>query len=677
MNTNNIDLESGSSQYLYASSSSSLGVTGDLTIEAYLKPESLPALGERTTILSKWDEQNNKRSYLFDIKGSSSTFGDGSDGNLTISTNTTDAPIDSACTGTSGTNTLSATNASFAAGQKVMVWQTYGTGAGTYEIRTIQTYSAGTITLTENLTNSFYSGAQVLVLKQYNNVTVNAGVTWTVKAWNGSTGGILAFLAGGTVTITGTINGTGKGFSGAAYNNVQQQTGWQGSSYAGSSAQNISNNNGGGGGGAAGGDISGGLDAGGAGGGGYATAGGVGLRAGSPTSSGGGTYGVAALTTLFLGSGGGSGGTANNSGSTSTGGEGGAAIMIYGSTITVTGSILATGGAGDSLGGAGGYGGTGGGSGGSIIFKCQTGTLGSSLVTAGGGAYGTGNKADNYGGAGGSGRIHIDYYNSYTGTTTPTIDATQDSTITADNYALRLLISSDGTNEEEYSRNTSFAEGSCVHVAAVYDSGVATTTFYKDGISLGDSVKTLTSIHLDTAQLIIGGYKNSLGNITGFYDGYLDDIRIWNITRDASEILTNYQRELAGNEGNLKAYWKFNNSYADSTGNGNTLSVSGTPVFTSNVCFSDSTTTSTSTTSTSTSTTSTSTSRTTSTSSSTSRTTSTSTTSTSTSTTSTSTSQTTTSTSTTSTSSSTSTTTSTSTSTTTTLDLSLIVEQAK
>jgi len=42
-------------------------------------------------------------------------FGNGSDGALSISADTTDAPIDSACTGTSGSTTLSATNASFAA----------------------------------------------------------------------------------------------------------------------------------------------------------------------------------------------------------------------------------------------------------------------------------------------------------------------------------------------------------------------------------------------------------------------------------------------------------------------------------------------------------------------------------------------------------------------------------
>src|SRR3990167_4969249 len=48
--------------------------------------------------------------------GSISSFGDGSDGALTVSVDATDAPIDSAFTGTSGASSGSATNASFAAG---------------------------------------------------------------------------------------------------------------------------------------------------------------------------------------------------------------------------------------------------------------------------------------------------------------------------------------------------------------------------------------------------------------------------------------------------------------------------------------------------------------------------------------------------------------------------------
>jgi hypothetical protein len=53
-------------------------------------------------------------------------------------------------------------------------------------------------------------------LKQYTNVTINSGKTYTAKAWNGTVGGILGFLANGTVSIVGNISANGKGFRGGA-----------------------------------------------------------------------------------------------------------------------------------------------------------------------------------------------------------------------------------------------------------------------------------------------------------------------------------------------------------------------------------------------------------------------------------------------------------------------------
>jgi hypothetical protein len=71
--------------------------------------------------------------------------------------------------------------------------------------------------------------------------------------------------------------------------------------------------------------------------------------------------------------------------------------------------------------------------------------------------------------------------------------------------------------------------------------------------------------------------------------------RVWSDIRSEAEIQTNYQRELAGNEDNLVAYWKLNNNYLDETTNDNDLTASGSPVFSDNVPFADKTTTSTST----------------------------------------------------------------------------------
>lgn len=362
-------------------------------------------------------------------------FGSGVDGNLTISADTTDAPIDSACSGTSGTTSLTATNASFAAGQLVMIHQTRGTGAGNWELNRISSYTAGTITLTHNLmntyTNSGSSVAQVVVLKQYQNVTINSGNTLTAKAWNGTVGGILAFFANNTLTYSGTSTCSDKGFSkgnggAGSTNNTYDANGLFGENInaaAGNYGNNSANGNGGGGG-----SYNASVNyGGGGGGGGNGATGEQGTTSGGAGGLGGATAGTENLTTMVLGGGGGGGsGGGNPGGPGFAGGNGGGIIFIAAQNIVITGAITANGSQGSGSGHPG-YdeGAGGGGAGGSILLKCQTATLGSNLLTASGGPRATKNGGQ-YGGAGGVGRIHLDYSGSYTGTTNPTLDATLD-----------------------------------------------------------------------------------------------------------------------------------------------------------------------------------------------------------------------------------------------------------
>ena len=269
-------------------------------------------------------------------------WGTGVDGDLTISADTTEAPIDSSCSGTATQSTLSATNVNFASNQFLLIHQTRGTGAGIWELNKILSYTAGTITLSYPLINTYTdsgaSQAQVRVMKQYNNVTINNTKTYTAKAWNGDTGGILGFFAKGLVTVTGTITSVGKGFRGGAAVQTNNATGYTGESSTAASSQSASANGMGGGGGA--GDDNGASHEGsGGGGGGYATGGTAGENGNGATGGGaaGGTGGAASLTTLFFGGGGGSGGNDNvASGPSGVGGASGGAIIILGKNITIT-----------------------------------------------------------------------------------------------------------------------------------------------------------------------------------------------------------------------------------------------------------------------------------------------------------------------------------------------------
>jgi len=288
-----------------------------------------------------------------------------------------------------------------------MIHQSRGTGVGNWELNRIASYTAGTITTSHALINTYTdsgaSQAQVRVLKQYSAVTIDSGQTYTTKSWDKNVGGILAFFCNGETTITGNISASNKGYLGWTI-----YVAYTGEGTVGDSIESFSQNGSGGGGAAA--DNS-------SGGGGHATAGGNGNGSGQ-TGQGGATSGNAELTSLTFG------GAAGAIDATIYGVNGGGIICIFSRKITITGTIANAGqnGSGDVENGAGG------GAGGAILLKGKEIVLGSVLVTAAAGTGATGSTTK--GGDGSVGRIHADYSTSISGSTTPTIDSTQDSTIT-------------------------------------------------------------------------------------------------------------------------------------------------------------------------------------------------------------------------------------------------------
>lgn len=582
LNTNSLSLVAASSQYAYRADTASLSITGDIAIEAQIKPTTLPTVGNTMTLVSKWNGSGNLRSYLFDISCVSGYFGSGIDGALTIAVDTTESPIDSACTGTQGAFTLTATNASFVTtGQVILIHQTQGTGAGTWQRNTIAGYTAGTITLGTALNATYTTGAQVRVLKQYTNVTINSGKTYTAKAWNGTVGGILAFLASGTVTVTGTITATGKGFLGASAAPGDATQGYQGEGTGGvgDTASQSANGNGGGGG-------TGGLTNHlGAGGGGGNIAGSQGgSYGGGVGGAGGNAAGAADLTTMIFGGGGGSGGLFNGGGDSSAGGNGGGIILIFGVTIAeITGSITANGNNGAS--------GTddwdtpgGGGAGGSILLKSQIATLGDTKITATGGSGGTVPKCN--GGSGGVGRIHLDYYTSYTGTTTPTLNATQDNNlVTNTTYQLRLSVSSNGTAYETLAKEANLQLSVWQQVACSWDASAKTATFFLNAVSVGTATGTLTAISDNASQFFVGCNKDDAGDAANFYNGLIDEVRVYNAERTASQFLEGLNQQIAINTVGLQAYYKANGDVNDATANANNLTASGSPTYSTDVPY--------------------------------------------------------------------------------------------
>lgn len=153
---------------------------------------------------------------------------------------------------------------------------------------------------------------------------------------------------------------------------------------------------------------------------------------------------------------------------------------------------------------------------------------------------------------------------------------------------LRLYWSS--ANEENFVESnaavvTAGDVGAWVHLAGTLDVSVPTGVLYKNASVVASTVTgTLTSIQNGTAPYAIGA-RNTDETPSGFFDGLIDDVRVWNDIRTGTEITNNYQTELVGNEAGLVAYHKLNNNYLDETSNNNDLTASGSPVFSTDIPF--------------------------------------------------------------------------------------------
>ena len=201
-------------------------------------------------------------------------FGSGTDGDLTHANGTrTINTVRSPAQGTAKSTSLTVTSTTgFAAGQRVIVHQTMGSNAGRWEDAVVSAVGTATLTLTSPLKYSYSlagtNRAQVVLVPQYKNVTITGG-TLTAPAWNGSTGGILAIKASGTLSQTGgVIDMTGAGYRGATIGCTYRcKIGYAGQSPSGSGGVSFAANGMGGGGGDKG------QDCGCGGGGGHGTAG--------------------------------------------------------------------------------------------------------------------------------------------------------------------------------------------------------------------------------------------------------------------------------------------------------------------------------------------------------------------------------------------------------------------
>ncbi len=162
-------------------------------------------------------------------------------------------------------------------------------------------------------------------------------------------------------------------------------------------------------------------------------------------------------------------------------------------------------------------------------------------------------------------------------------------------YSFRLFNSSgtyrleglvyDGGNFDLYSYNWTPIVGVWYHVALTIDVGNPSATtfeFFINGVSVGNGTaivnNNLSAINNSTASFVIGRQDG----IASYFDGLIEEVRVWNDVRTQAEIATNmFTKLVPANEANLVGYWRFENDYLDETANNNDLTSSGSPVFVS------------------------------------------------------------------------------------------------
>lgn len=97
------------------------------------------------------------------------------------------------------------------------------------------------------------------------------------------------------------------------------------------------------------------------------------------------------------------------------------------------------------------------------------------------------------------------------------------------------------------------------HIAVVKNANPTNNLeIYVDGV-LGAT--GTVNINITSDNLLIGGRTYNNSGSFEFYEGELDEIRIWNVARTATQINASKDCELLGNENGLLAYYKFNQGY--------------------------------------------------------------------------------------------------------------------
>ncbi len=150
---------------------------------------------------------------------------------------------------------------------------------------------------------------------------------------------------------------------------------------------------------------------------------------------------------------------------------------------------------------------------------------------------------------------------------------------------LRFRYSSDGNNVNSIdgAYNVTLDIGVWYHVAVAVNVSTQAFRFYVDGVghdptAIGGSS---TSIANTNSPVSIGAGNHA----QNFFDGLIDDVRVYNRRRTDGEIAADFSRELSGDERGLVGYWKLDGNLLDETDNHNNLTDNNSATFSTERSF--------------------------------------------------------------------------------------------
>ncbi len=128
------------------------------------------------------------------------------------------------------------------------------------------------------------------------------------------------------------------------------------------------------------------------------------------------------------------------------------------------------------------------------------------------------------------------------------------------------------------------------HIAVIYNgSGAANADKLKLYVNGVQQTLTFTGTIPSVTASGATAYLGSTGGTSLFWDGKIDEFRIWNTARTESQIRETMDKEIPATTG-LKAYYLMSEglgtSLNDYSGNGNNVTLYGSPVFKASGCFS-------------------------------------------------------------------------------------------